>query len=26
VENDPPLGSALIRGIESRVAGAKARS
>ena len=26
VENDPPLGSALIRGIESRVAGAKAKS
>lgn len=26
VENDPPLGSALIRGIESRIAGAKARS
>ena len=26
VENDPPLGSALIRGIESRVAASKARS
>lgn len=26
VENDPPIGSALIRGIESRVAAAKAKS
>jgi alkylhydroperoxidase family enzyme len=26
VENDPPLGSALIRGIESRVAGARVKS
>ena len=25
IENDPPIGSALIRGIESRVAGAKAK-